>query len=114
MLDYSIKSKEESLKYPSVSVDEVNQVIGMPKVVQVEKNGRLVSQVIFEETPIEKMNDGLKVDDFALEVLLANGYEPHRVDVVNDSLEQVDQVVKGAEALSKAHAKVTKKTVEPK
>lgn len=108
MKNYALKDVEESLLYPSITVDDVNQVIGMPKIVKVTKNNRIVNEVVFEETPIEKLNDGLCVDDFALEVLLENGYQLNRLDVHTESLEQVDRVSESAAALSKAKTKVSK------
>lgn len=109
--------QKESIDYGDLSLASAFRTVGMPKVVTVEDRGRLVSKVVFEETPLEKMNEGLRVDDFALENLLANGYDLHRMDVDTHSFEDIDETVKGAEQLSKAHAKIKKEAetvvVEP-
>lgn len=90
--------KKDLNPVPMPSADEINKSVGIPKVVQrVDDKGRLVSELVFEVTPVEKLNDGLKVDDFALEVLLQNGYDLHRVDYNNvgfDDIAKVDQVAK--------------------
>lgn len=95
----------ETLDYSSVDcLEDVNKVVGMPKVVSESKDGRLVQRVVFEATPVEKINDGLKVEDFALENLIANGYQLNRIDVNSDHLDNID---KSAEAIGRlASAKV--------
>lgn len=99
MLTNEIK-KKENIDFPMPLVDDVNEVVGVPKVVtETDGNGRLVSKVVFEATPIEKMNDCLKVDDFALEVLLQNGYETHRVDYDGSSFENIDRAAAVADSL---------------
>lgn len=109
--------QKESIDYGDLSPATVFRTVGMPKVTTVVERGRLVSKVVFEETPLEKMNEGLSVDDFALENLLANGYDLHRLDVQDTSFDAIDETVKGAEQLSKAHVKIKKEAasavVEP-
>lgn len=100
--------QNESIDYGDLSPATAFRTVGMPKVTTVEERGRLVSKVIFEVTSLEKMNEGLRVDDFALENLLANGYDLHRMDVQDTSFDVIDETVKGAEQLSKAHAKIKK------
>lgn len=99
MLNNEIEHKSVH-KIPMPTAEDINMVVGIPRVVtELDDKGRLVSKLVFEETPIEKLNDGLKVDDFALEVLLQNGYELHRLDVQNNSFENIDRVSETANAL---------------
>lgn len=100
-VDHSFKNLV-SIKYDAVSVVDVNRSFGMPVVKSVQKNGRVVTEVVFECTPIEKMHEGLTVDDFALENLLANGYQPHRVNVDNQTLDTIDKGTQNIEKASKA------------
>lgn len=99
MLKQEIKSSV-SVGVPMPPVEEINEVVGIPRVVtELDDRGKLVSKVVFEETPIEKLNDGLKVDDFALEVLLQNGYEPHRLDNSSVSFEDIERLSSVASSL---------------
>lgn len=99
MLNNEIKHKSvHQISMPTA--EDINKVVGIPRVVtEFDEKGRLVSKLVFEETPIEKLNDGLKVDDFALEVLLQNGYELHRLDVQTNSFDNIDRVAETAQNL---------------
>ena len=69
------------------------QIIGKPKVVTVydESSKRMISKVEFVPDDPETRYDGLTVDDFALENLLANGYQPHLMPSSQDnSLSAID------------------------
>lgn len=103
----------ETLDYSSVvCLEDVNKVVGMPKIVSETKDGRLIQRVVFEATPIEKINDGLCVEDFALENLLANGYELKRIDVSNDHFENIDASAKSIERLANAKVELESHIVE--
>lgn len=99
MLNNEIKHKSVH-QIPMPSAEEINQEVGIPRVVQeLDEKGRLVSKLVFEVTPIEKLNEGLKVDDFAIEILLQNGYDFHRLDVNNQSFDNIDRVSETAKSL---------------
>lgn len=101
MLEKNVIEFGEIHKFPKLSAEDINRSVGIPKVVQsVDDNGRLTSKLVFEVTPVEKLNEGLKVDDFALEVLLANGYDLHRVDFHSNSFGDIDRVDEVAKTLS--------------
>lgn len=115
MLNVPKKSLKEleTLDYSSVDcLEDVNQVVGMPKVVTESKDGRLIQRVVFEATPVEKINEGLKVEDFALENLLANGYELKRIDVNTDHLENIDKSVDAIGRLAAAKVELDSHFVE--
>lgn len=90
-----------------VSVDDVCRVVGMPKVVPTVVDGKVVNQVVFEELPPEKMNEGLKADDFALENLLSAGANLNRVDYSDSSLKSTDVLVENVSKLN-VHVKSQK------
>lgn len=76
-----------------VNTDRTNRSIGMPKVVSKLIDGRIVQSVEFVETPLEELNKGLKVDDFAIEVLLNAGYQPHRIVADSVGFHEIDEFV---------------------
>lgn len=86
------KQIPRSVEYPDTF--DPFKTVGMPQIVTENVDGRIVQSVKFVETPVEKMNEGLTVNDFAIEVLLANGYEKHRiVDANHVSLSDIDKIV---------------------
>lgn len=115
MLNVPKKSLKEleTLDYSSVDcLEDVNKVVGMPKVVTETKDGRLIQRVVFEATPVEKINDGLRVEDFALENLLANGYELQRIDTSYEHLDGIDSAAKSIERLAAAKVELESHNVE--
>ena len=101
----------ETIDYSSCAdLEKMNEVVGMPKVKNEIVDGRVIPTVVFEVTPVEKMNHGLTVDDFALENLLANGYQPKRVDFNATSFDDIDNISKHVANLPKIN--VNEKIVE--
>lgn len=103
----------ESIDYSEVvDLNEVNKVYGMPKTIIENVDGRLVSRVVFEATPVEQINEGLKVNDFALENLLANGANLTRQNYDTTTFEQIDKASEAAEILTKKVSAAKNKPIE--